>query len=165
MITIGIITASDRSSKGLRSDLSGPAIRGWALERGYSVLCEDIVPDDVEAIRQKLIEYTETGVNIIFTTGGTGFGPRDNTPEATLAVVERLTPGFVEIMRSKSFEITPHALLSRAVAGIRSKTLIINLSGSPKAVLEQLGFIQQSLPHAVDLINGRVRDCATESSS
>lgn len=161
MITIGIITVSDRSSQGLRDDVSGPIIRSWALEKGYSVQQEMIVPDVLDTIKMALITLSDAGINIIFTTGGTGFAPRDLTPEATNAVIEKNTPGFAEVMRMKSLEITPHAMLSRAVAGIRKKSLIINLPGSPKAVRENLGFIEKALPHAVELLHSAVTDCGT----
>lgn len=159
MITIGIITISDRSSKGLREDLSGPAIRTWAMEKGYSVQKEIIVPDDYDDIKTALINISNEGINLILTTGGTGFAPRDVTPEATRAVIEKDAPGFAEIMRLKSLEITHHAMLSRAVSGIRKTSLIINLPGSPKAVRENLGFIESAIPHAIELLQNSVGDC------
>ena len=107
MISVGIITVSDRSSKGQRDDLSGPEIRRWAQEKGYSVTDESIVPDEIDAIAGKLVEYSDRGIHLILTTGGTGFAPRDVTPDATMRVVERIAPGFAEAMRQKSLEITP----------------------------------------------------------
>jgi len=162
MITVGIITVSDRSSRGVRKDLSGPAIREWAEKKGYRVGKESVVPDDFEAIKSALLDFSDSGINVIFTTGGTGMAPRDVTPEATGAVIDKHAPGFAEAMRAKSLEITAHALLSRAVAGIRKRSLIINLPGSPKAVRENLGFIENAIPHAVDLLNEDVTDCSVE---
>jgi molybdopterin adenylyltransferase len=162
MITVAIITVSDRSSKGLRDDLSGPEIKNWAESQGYKVLSETIVPDEQDKIKEKLIGYSDAGHDLILTTGGTGFAPRDVTPEATKAVIERETPGFAEAMRAKSLAITPHAMLSRAASGIRKHSIIINLPGSPKAVRENLGFIEKAIPHAVKLLKGRVSDCANE---
>jgi molybdenum cofactor synthesis domain-containing protein len=126
---------------------------------GFSVVEERVVPDDSNAISKTLIELADSGIDIIFTTGGTGCAPRDVTPEATLSVIEKATPGFPEMMRQKSLQITPHAMLSRAVAGIRKKTLIINLPGSPKAVRENLEFIEPAVPHAVELIHSEIKDC------
>ncbi len=153
------MTVSDRSSRGIREDLSGPEIRAWSTKMGFSVVEERVVPDDSNAISKTLIELADSGIDIIFTTGGTGCAPRDVTPEATLSVIEKATPGFPEMMRQKSLQITPHAMLSRAVAGIRKKTLIINLPGSPKAVRENLEFIEPAVPHAVELIHSEIKDC------
>lgn len=161
MITVGIITVSDRSSRNEREDLSGPEIRRWAQAKEYTVLKEAIVPDEIEDISQVLRDFSDEGIQVIFTTGGTGFAPRDVTPEATLAVLEKEAPGFTEAMRQKSMEITPHGMLSRARSGIRKKSLIINLPGSPKAVRENLGFIEKAIPHAVELLRGMVGDCGS----
>ncbi len=162
MITVAIITVSDRSSKGIRDDLSGPEIKKWSESQGYIVAAETIVPDEQLLIKEKLIEYSDVGHDLILTTGGTGFAPRDVTPEATKAVIERETPGIVEAIRAKSLAITHHAMLSRAAAGIRKQSIIINLPGSPKAVRENLAFIEKALPHAVKLLKGKVTDCANE---
>ncbi len=162
MITIAIITISDRSSRGERSDLSGPEIRSWANAQGYQVLFETVVPDEIDKIKEKLIELSESNCDLILTTGGTGFAPRDVTPEATRAVIEREAPGFAEAMRMNSLTVTPHAMLSRAVSGIRKQSIIINLPGSPKAVRENLQFIEKSIPHAVKLLKGKVTDCSAE---
>ncbi len=161
MITVGIITVSDRSSRNEREDLSGPEIRRWAQAKEYTVLKEAIVPDEIGDISQVLRDFSDEGIQVIFTTGGTGFAPRDVTPEATLAVLEKEAPGFTEAMRQKSMEITPHGMLSRARSGIRKKSLIINLPGSPKAVRENLGFIEKAIPHAVELLRGTVGDCGS----
>ncbi len=152
-IRTAIITISDRSSRGERSDLSGPALVQLVQSHGWSVISTDILPDEMELITSLLVEYSENGlVDLILTTGGTGFAPRDITPEATLAVVQRLTPGLAEAMRAESLKITPHAMLSRAVAGIRKRTLIVNLPGSPKAAVENLKTILPVIPHAISLL-------------
>lgn len=161
MIRVGIITVSDRSSRGERDDLSGPEIRSWAEGKGYRVQREEIVPDELQRIKDALIDMADSGLELVLTTGGTGFAPRDVTPEATTAVIDRLAPGFAEAMRRKSLDITPHAMLSRAVSGIRCGCLIINLPGSPRAVRENLEFIEKAIPHAVELLRGEVRDCGT----
>ncbi|MCU0844220.1 MAG: molybdopterin adenylyltransferase [Spirochaetes bacterium] len=161
MIRVGIITVSDRSSRGEREDLSGPEIRRWAERMGHSVEAESIVPDERERIQAELIAYASRGIDLILTTGGTGFAPRDVTPEATLAVIDRAAPGFAEAMRHRSLAITPHAMLSRAVAGIRGASMIVNLPGSPKAVRENLEVIEKAVPHAVELLRGRAGDCGT----
>ncbi len=160
-ISVGIITVSDRSFRGEREDLSGPEIRSWAERCRYSISVEAVVPDEFDAIRDKLIAFSDAGIELIFTTGGTGFAPRDVTPEATASVIERPAPGFAEAMRRASMDITPHAMLSRAVCGIRKKSLIINLPGSPKAVRENIAVIEKALPHAVALLRGTVQDCAS----
>ncbi len=161
-IKIGIITVSDRSSRGEREDLSGPEIRKWGDKMKFTVSEELIVPDETDLIKKTLIELSDKGLDLILTTGGTGFAPRDNTPEATRAVIEKEAPGFAEVMRMKSLQITPHAMLSRAVSGIRKKTLIINLPGSPKGARENLEFIESAIPHALKLLRNEVKDCAEE---
>ena len=154
-LRIGILTASDRSARGERPDLSGPALAEAVTSQGWEVVCQAVVPDDVAVLRETLIAWAGRGdLDIILTTGGTGFAPRDVTPEATLAVVDRLAPGLGEAMRAASLQVTPHAMLSRAVAGMRSKTLIINLPGSPKAAVENLQVVLPVLPHAVELLRG-----------
>ena len=160
MASAGIITVSDRSSRGERDDVSGPVIRAWAEKMGLEIADEIIIPDDTEIIKESLIEFCDRRISLILTTGGTGFAPRDNTPEATRGVIEREAPGFAEAMRRKSMEITPHAMLSRAVSGIRGRSLIINLPGSPKAVKENLEFIEKAIPHALELLADKVTDCA-----
>ncbi|HKI54762.1 MAG TPA: MogA/MoaB family molybdenum cofactor biosynthesis protein [Anaerolineales bacterium] len=152
-IRFGILTLSDRSSQGEREDASGPALARLILAEGWSVVKQQILPDDESAIRQLLIEWTDADeLDVILTTGGTGFSPRDVTPEATRAVIEREAPGLAEAMRSASLKITPHAMLSRVVAGIRKKTLLVNLPGSPKGAVENLQVIMPVLPHATQLL-------------
>jgi len=158
-LRVAILTVSDKGSTGERADLSGPAL-AEALEGKATVLIQDIVPDDLEQIKDKLIAYTEQGLDLVFTTGGTGFAPRDNTPEATMAVIERPAPGIVEAIRARSLEITPFAMLSRATAGIRGKTLIINFPGSPKAALECLQVFLPVMNHAVETLRGDAYECA-----
>ncbi|MFC2016075.1 molybdopterin adenylyltransferase [Chloroflexota bacterium] len=156
MIRAGILTISDRGHRGEYRDLSGPVIREMLAERGVDVEIESIVPDERQAISETIQGWADDeGVDLILTTGGTGFAPRDVTPEATRDVIEREAPGLVEAMRAVSLEITPHAMLSRAVAGIRGGTLIVNLPGSPKAARENLGTILPALPHAIELLQGR----------
>ena len=160
MLKIGIITASDKGSQGEREDLSAKAIQEETRELGEMV-AYDVVPDEQNLLEAKMIEFTDVAqVNLLFTTGGTGFSPRDVTPEATLAVIERFVPGIGEVMRSESLKVTPKAMLSRGIAGIRKKTLIINLPGSPKAVRECLRAILPALPHGIDILLGQASECA-----
>ena len=163
MVKVGIMTASDKGSRGERDDLSGLAIREAVEQIGWEVKIMEIVADEKELIQNKLIEYADLrNMDIVFTTGGTGFSPRDVTPEATLAVLQKLTPGIPEAMRMESLKITSRAMLSRAVAGIRGKTIIINLPGSPKGVRECLGFVLGSLQHGIDILKGDSSECATK---
>ncbi len=153
-IRVAILTVSDRSARGERADASGPALAAAAVERGWEVTLTGIVPDDLQAIQAALVDWCDSGrADLILTTGGTGFAPRDVTPEATLPILERLAPGLAEAMRAESLRVTPHAMLSRGVAGIRRRTIIINLPGSPKAALENLTTIAGVLEHAVELLN------------
>ncbi|NMC12218.1 MAG: MogA/MoaB family molybdenum cofactor biosynthesis protein [Chloroflexi bacterium] len=148
-----ILTVSDRSWRGERLDLSGPALEKVILDKGWEIKEKAILPDQKDQIQEKLLEWSDlSGVDIIITTGGTGFSPRDVTPEATLAVIDRHAVGLAEAMRFQSMKITPHAMLSRAVCGIRGSTLIINLPGSPKAAVENLQIVMPVLPHAVQLL-------------
>lgn len=158
-IRVAILTLSDKGFSGEREDLSGPAL-AEALQGKAVVANQDILPDDFEQIKAKLIEYADQGLDLVFTTGGTGFAPRDVTPEATRAVVERPVPGIVEAIRMQSLKITPHAMLSRATAGIRGKTLIINFPGSPKAALECLDVFLPVMNHAVETLRGDAYECA-----
>jgi molybdenum cofactor synthesis domain-containing protein len=160
MFSIGIITASDKGSRGEREDASGRLIATMLQELGQ-IRSYRVVPDDAEQIsREMIIMADQLGVDLILTTGGTGLGPRDVTPEATLAVVDRHVPGIAEAMRAKSLEITSRAMLSRAVAGMRNKTLIINLPGSPKGVKECLEVILPALEHGLAIMKGEASECA-----
>lgn len=149
----GILTISDRSWRGERPDASGPALAEAVTKQGWKVIETGILPDEVEVIRQKLTDWADSATfDVILTTGGTGFAPRDVTPEATRLVVEKLTPGLDEVMRATSLKIHPHAMLSRATSGIRKRTLIINLPGSPKGAVENLLALAPALPHGVELL-------------
>ncbi len=148
-----ILTVSDRSARGERPDASGPALVQAVQAQGWQVVHQAILPDELPLLSRQLVEWADAGqVDVILTTGGTGFAPRDVTPEATQAVIERQAPGLAEAMRQASLQVTPHAMLSRATAGIRKRTLIINLPGSPKAAVENLHVIVPVLPHAVQLL-------------
>ena len=149
-----ILTVSDRAYTGVYIDESGPALREYLSEKGYNVVASSLVPDERELIELQLRSWVADGISLVVTTGGTGFSPRDVTPEATLAVCERLAPGIPEAMRAASRAITPHAVLSREVAGIASRTLIINVPGSPKAAIENLSAVIEALPHALELLHG-----------
>jgi len=157
MFNLGILTISDKGWRGQRVDKSGQAIRDRLSDS--RVVKYEVIPDEVDVIARKLAEWADGGsVDVILTTGGTGLGQRDVTPEATLSVVEKIVPGFAEAMRAKTFEATPFAILSRAVAGVRGKCLIINLPGSPKAVRECLEVILPAIPHAMEVIKGEVTE-------
>lgn len=159
MINIGILTISDKGSKGQRQDKSGEVIRNSVSAMGGKVVQYEIVPDDKGTIVATLSEWADSGkMDVILTTGGTGLSKRDVTPEATLSVIDREVPGITEAMRMKSLEKTPTAMLSRAAAGQRGKCLIINLPGSPKAVSECLEVIMPAIPHAVEIIKGEVTE-------
>jgi len=161
-IRFGILTLSDRSSRGERADVSGQELALLIRARGWSVAKQEVLPDDESAIRDRLINWSDSReVDVILTTGGTGFSPRDVTPEATRAVIEREAPGLAEAMRAASLAITAHAMLSRIVTGIRKRTLIINLPGSPKGAVENLEVVLPVLPHAVQLLRD---DPASEST-
>lgn len=162
MIRFGILTLSDRSARGERDDASGPALARLIEAEGWSLVEQGLLPDDESAIRERLISWADGGnVDVILTTGGTGFSPRDVTPEATRAVIEREAPGLAEAMRAASLKVTPHAMLSRIVTGIRRRTLILNLPGSPKGAVENLQVVIPVLPHAVQLLR---EDPASEST-
>ena len=162
--TVGIITLSDKGSKGLREDKSGPAIREILEADGrFDVLGQFLFSDDRENLERELVRLCdEEKLNLILTTGGTGLSPRDNAPEATLAVADRQVPGIAEYMRARSFEITPKAMLSRGVSVMRGSSLIINLPGSTKAVRENLGFIMPALGHGLDIMLGRDGECGSD---
>lgn len=159
MITAAILTLSDKGSKGEREDLAGPVIREMIAGIGATVEHYEVIPDERELIKEKLMYYCNK-VDLVLTTGGTGLSPRDVTPEATLEVIDREIPGIAEAMRSAGMEKTRRAMLSRAVAGVRGSTLIINLPGSPKAVKEGLEAIMDVLPHAIEKIRGDMKDCS-----
>lgn len=149
----GILTVSDRSARGERPDLSGPALVEVVQAEGWEVTQQGIVPDEMAEIASRIIDWVDDKtLDVILTSGGTGFAPRDITPEATRSIIERLTPGLDEAMRAASLKITPHAMLSRAISGIRGKTLIINLPGSPKAAVENFRVVIPVLGHAIQLL-------------
>jgi molybdopterin adenylyltransferase len=155
MIKAAILTISDSCAQGKRTDTSGQAIKEMLDEAKFEVVETAIVPDDCRAISEALMDFSDQkGVEIVLTTGGTGLGPRDVTPEATTSVCERMAPGLSEILRSQGYKRAPNAVLSRGVAGLRKSTLIINLPGSPKAVRESLEIILDLLPHAVEMMHG-----------
>ncbi len=162
MFTLGVLTASDKGSRGEREDESGKAIQEKLAPLDAHVVRYEIVPDEKEIISARLAEWADSvEIDLIVTTGGTGLSPRDVTPEATLDVIDRLVPGFAEVMRAESLKKTPQAMLSRAVAGTRKRSLIINLPGSPKAVRECLEAILPALPHAIETLRGEAAECAS----
>ena len=165
MLTVGVLTISDKGARGDRQDKSGAVIREILPSIAARIVNYDVIPDEKEPIAAKLVKWAdEDDLDIIITTGGTGLTPRDVTPEATLAVVDRIVPGFAEAMRAESLKKTPHAMLSRAVVGTRGKCLIINLPGSTKAVRECLEVILPALPHAVETLKGQSDECGTSEA-
>jgi len=159
--TVAIITVSDRGARGEREDASGQALHDLLTRHGFDVCYQAIVPDEAEVISQAIRECAVVKrVALVITTGGTGVSPRDVTPEATRAVIQRLVPGMAEAMRAANLLKTPHAMLSRAVVGIRGATLVINLPGSPTGAVENLSVLLEALPHALDKIQGDMSDCA-----
>jgi molybdopterin adenylyltransferase len=158
----GILTLSDKGSRGDREDLSGAVIREMLEQAGIIVTAYEVIPDEADLISSKLKEWSDSKkLSLIITTGGTGLSPRDVTPEATLAVIEKRVPGMEEAMRMESLKKTPNAMISRAVAGIRGRTLIVNLPGSPRAVRENLDVILPALPHALSKLGGDIADCGS----
>lgn len=157
---VGVLTVSDKGARGEREDKSGPAIREMIEAAGGEVVRAKIVPDEPADIRAALVAWADEGLDLVLTTGGTGFSPRDGTPEATKAVIEREAPGLAEAMRRAGAERTPTAILSRAVAGLRGATLIVNLPGSERGVREGLAVLLPVLPHAVEVLRGEARECA-----
>jgi len=165
MFTVGILTISDKGSRGERQDKSGEAIREIISSMDVRIENYDIVSDEEELIVKTLVKWAdEDNLDVVITTGGTGLTPRDITPEATLVVVDKIVPGFAEAMRAESLKKTPMAMLSRAVAGTRGKCLIINLPGSPRAVRECLEVILPALPHAVETLKGQAGECGTSQT-
>lgn len=163
MIRFGILTISDKGARGERYDGSGAAIQDRVTIMGGRVVRYDIVPDEVDIIRRRLIEWADAGdVDVILTSGGTGLGPRDVTPEATIPILDKLVPGIAEAMRLETFGKTPTAILSRAVAGVRKKSLIINMPGSPNGVRECFEVIVDPIIHAVEIITGAVSEHSPE---
>ena len=163
MFRVGILTGSDRGHAGVRADTAGPELGRLLDSRCFQVAASAIVPDEPEAIAAQLKAWSDNdGLDLILTTGGTGLSPRDTTPEATLAVAQRLVPGIAEAMRAAGLAITPHAMLSRGVAVIRGRTLIINLPGSPKGARENLAAVAQALPHALEKLRGSPAECGAE---
>ncbi|MDN5352735.1 MAG: hypothetical protein PWQ12_1656 [Clostridiales bacterium] len=161
MYSVGIITASDKGSRGERVDKSAEVIREMVEAAGYNVMAYEIVPDEQDQLAACMKRFSdEVKVNLILTTGGTGFSRRDVTPEATLSIIDREAQGIAEAMRYNSLSITPKAMLSRAVAGIRGNTLIINLPGSPKAVKENLDYILGPIKHGLEILMGDATECA-----
>ena len=162
-----VITVSDKGARGERADTSGPAVRAMLENAGYQVAHTAIIPDEPEAIRAELVKCSDQlGVSLVLTTGGTGFSPRDVTPEATLAVVERAVPGIPEAMRFESMKYTNRACLSRSAAGIRGRTLIVNLPGSEKAARENLSAVLEPIGHGLDMLcSDGSADCAAASGS
>jgi molybdenum cofactor synthesis domain-containing protein len=161
MIRTGILTISDKGSRGERIDGTGPAIKEKIEGNQYKVEYYKVVPDEIDIIAKELIYMCdELNLDLVLTNGGTGFSKRDVTPEATLMVIKKHTPGICEAMRQMSLAITPKAMLSRAIAGIRDNTLIINLPGSPKGAVENLEFVLPALPHGIEILNGTGGECA-----
>lgn len=157
-----ILTLSDRCSTGERADGSGPALQLWLEEHGVTVTHTEVIPDDQELIAERLVQWADNAnYDLILTTGGTGVSPRDVTPDATLPILDRLLPGFGEVMRMESLKKTPHAMISRAVAGIRKQTLIINLPGSPRGATECLSFVWPAVPHTVAKMQGDPEECGS----
>jgi molybdopterin adenylyltransferase len=161
MLRAGILTVSDRSSQGLREDASGPGLADTLRSHDIDVVWQDVCPDEEHEIRRILIAWADDhAADLILTTGGTGLSPRDVTPEATAAVVTRLVPGMAEAMRAASLKKTPHAMISRALAGVRGRTLIVNLPGSPKGARENLEAVAPALHHAIAKLQGDPSECA-----
>lgn len=164
MFTVAVLTMSDKGARGERVDESGPLIRKMMEAQGAKVVEYAVIPDEKVMISATLSRWADAGgIDLVLTNGGTGLGPRDNTPEATLQVVDRLVPGLAEAMRAESFKKTPAGILSRGQAGLRKRTLIVNLPGSPKAVKECLEAILPAIPHAMEMMKGEASECASRT--
>ncbi len=156
---VSILTISDSVSRGTHPDASGPQLRERCVQRGWDVVSEAVLPDEPSAIRDRLVSLADSGAtDLILTTGGTGIGPRDSTPEATAEACEKLLPGLSELMRDEGRKKTPRAVLSRAVAGVRGRALIVNLPGSPRGAVESLDAVADLLPHALQVLGGARHD-------
>lgn len=161
MIRTAILTISDKGYNKQREDLTGPAIKDTLPQDIFSIDYYKIIPDEIETIKEELIYLCDSlNINLVLTNGGTGFSKRDVTPEATTSVIEKQVPGIPEAMRNASLKITPKAMLSRAVSGIRKNSLIINLPGSPKGAIENLEVILPALPHGIDILTGQASECS-----
>jgi molybdopterin adenylyltransferase len=158
MINAAVLTVSDKGSRGERADSGGEYIVAALRKLGIAVDRYEIVPDELESIAAKLKQWADSGADLIFTTGGTGLAPRDVTPEATLQVIEKEVPGIADMLRSSGFKNTPTAILSRGVAGVRGRCLIINLPGNPRAVQEYIELVMPVIPHAIDTLQGKIGD-------
>jgi molybdenum cofactor synthesis domain-containing protein len=166
MLKVGVITASDKGSRGEREDLSGALLKELVKEVDGEVVAYIVLPDEQQLLAEKMKEWAdELSLDLILTTGGTGFSVRDVTPEATKDVADRMVPGIAEVMRYESYKITPKAMLSRAVAAIRKRTLIVNMPGSPKAVKECWQAILPALPHGIQILKGEASECAAPMNS
>lgn len=162
MIRAGIITVSDRSSQGIREDASGPALAAMLADAEIEVCQSLVIPDEKKQIKKAIIKYADVEkFDLILTTGGTGVSPRDVTPDATLEVIDKQIPGMAEAMRHQSMNITPYAMISRAIAGIRGRCLIVNLPGSPKGAKENLAIILPALEHSIEKIKGDDAECGS----
>jgi molybdenum cofactor synthesis domain-containing protein len=163
MIKVAIITISDKGASGQREDVSSEAIKSTLKKIEAQVIGYQIVPDEVDLIQGAIVNAVEElKADLVLTTGGTGLAARDVTPEATMAVIDKLVPGISEVIRMESFKKTPMAVLSRAIAGIRKKSLIINLPGSPKGVRESLSVVLEALPHGIAILKGEASECGKE---
>ena len=151
-----VLTISDSTAAGTRDDVSGPAVKDFLTEKGFRVIGREVVPDDLQAIVSALLRLAETN-DLIVTTGGTGLGPRDVTPEATLSVCERLVPGIAELMRAEGQKHTPYAALARGICGAKGHTLILNLPGSPAGAVDSLSSVAHLIPHALELLRGQTQ--------